>query len=232
MSLRVITCGQPDDLETDDERAGEEHVLNVLQTHHISTQAGGHSRTLAHARLLQPNAALPLNKQGLRKVICKVKKTRASLEAIESVYRARGADFLRFALAKTGDSERAHDAVQEGFARAIRRRDTFRGSGSIEAWIGRCVINAAYDANRAATDGSVEEEASDALVVLDDISGTIREAALRLPQRQRDALFLRYYLDFDYRTIAETLEVEVGTVSATLHAARAALGHILQEAPR
>jgi RNA polymerase sigma factor (sigma-70 family) len=161
-----------------------------------------------------------------------VKKARASLEAIESVYRARGADFLRFALAKTGDSERARDAVQEGFARAIRSRDTFRASGSLEAWIGRCVINAAYEANCAATESGVEEEATDAPVGLDDVSATIREAALRLPQRQRDALFLRYYLDFDYRTIAETLEIEVGTVSATLHAARAALGHILQEAPQ
>jgi RNA polymerase sigma-70 factor (ECF subfamily) len=162
-----------------------------------------------------------------------VKKQRASLEAIESVYRTRGADFLRFALAKTGETERAHDAVQEGFARAIRSRETFRGSGSLEAWIGRCVINAAYDANRAAARIGVEEEASDATIAAtDEVRATIREAALRLSQQQRDALFLRYYLDFDYRTIAETLEIKVGTVSATLHAARAALGHALQEAPR
>ena len=163
-----------------------------------------------------------------------MKKQRASLEAIESVYRTRGADFLRFALAKTGETERAHDAVQEGFARAIRSRETFRGSGSLEAWIGRCVINAAYDANRAASEMGEEEATSEAgsIAPADDVSGTIREAALRLSQRQRDALFLRYYLDFDYRTIAETLEIEVGTVSATLHAARAALGHALQEAPR
>jgi DNA-directed RNA polymerase specialized sigma24 family protein len=45
-----------------------------------------------------------------------------------------------------------------------------------------------------------------------------REAVRQLPQRQRDALFLRYYLDFDYRAIAEALDVEVGTISATLHA--------------
>jgi hypothetical protein len=31
----------------------------------------------------------------------------------------------------------------------------------------------------------------------------------QLPQRQRDALFLRYDLGFDYATIAETLGVEV-----------------------
>jgi RNA polymerase sigma-70 factor (ECF subfamily) len=162
-----------------------------------------------------------------------VNETPPSLEAIESVYHRRGADFLRLALAKTGDSERARDAVQEGFARAIRGRRTFRGSGSLDAWIGRCVINAAHDLNRVASGTDAEEEADVAsTVTVDEVSATIREAALSLSRRQRDALFLRYYLDFDYRTIAETLGVEVGTVSATLHAARTALGNALQEAPR
>jgi RNA polymerase sigma factor (sigma-70 family) len=162
-----------------------------------------------------------------------VKNEAASLEAIESVYRTRGADFLRFALARTGDTERAHDAVQEGFARVLRSRETFRGAGSLEAWIGRCVINAAEDENRKASARIVRDEATDApSAATDAANATVREAALRLPQRQRDALFLRYYLDFDYRTIAETLGIEVGTVSATLHAARAALGHALEEVPQ
>ena len=52
---------------------------------------------------------------------------------------------------------------------------------------------------------------------------------LQLPQRQRDALFLRHYLDFDYAAIAETLGIEIGTVSATLHAARRALARALEE---
>jgi Sigma-70 region 2 len=72
-----------------------------------------------------------------------------SLEAIEALYRERAADFFRFALAKTGDPERARDAVQDGFAHAIRSRATFRGTGSLEAWVVRCVINAAHDLNRA-----------------------------------------------------------------------------------
>ncbi len=60
----------------------------------------------------------------------------------------------------------------------------------------------------------------------------IREAVRQLPQRQRDALFLRYYLDFDYRAIGEALDVEVGTISATLHAARISLMDALQEVRR
>ncbi|HEV7642292.1 MAG TPA: sigma-70 family RNA polymerase sigma factor [Gaiellaceae bacterium] len=151
------------------------------------------------------------------------------LQAIEAVYRGRGADFFRFALARTSDPELARDAVQEGFARAIRAAHSFRGSGSLEAWISRCVLNAAIDASRTAGTQELGEAADDGGPPSSGADGEVREALRRLPVRQRDALFLRYYLDFDYATIAETLGVEVGTVSATLHAARENLMHALQE---
>ena len=53
-----------------------------------------------------------------------------------------------------------------------------------------------------------------------------------LPERQRLMLFLRYYVDLDYRRIAQILRVEVGTVSATLHAAHASLRRALNEVSR
>ncbi|MFL5961734.1 MAG: RNA polymerase sigma factor [Gaiellaceae bacterium] len=152
------------------------------------------------------------------------------LRAIEAVYRGRGEDFFRFALARTLDPELARDAVQEGFARAIRAAHSFRGSGSLEAWIGRCVLNAAIDAGRRVAAQELGEQMDDgAPRSIETSDGDVRDALRRLPIRQRDALFLRYYLDFDYATIAETLGVEVGTVSATLHAGRENLMHALQE---
>jgi RNA polymerase sigma factor (sigma-70 family) len=157
-----------------------------------------------------------------------------SLDAIEALYRERAADFFRFALAKTGDPERARDAVQDGFAHAIKRRATFRGTGSLEAWVARCVINAARDLNRAASQTPAEPDgvAADSLIGSDAGPTVVREAVQRLPARQRDALYLRYYLDLDYRAIADVLDVEVGTVSATLHAARNSLRDALQEVRR
>jgi RNA polymerase sigma factor (sigma-70 family) len=151
------------------------------------------------------------------------------LQAIEAVYRGRGADFFRFALARTSDPELARDAVQEGFALAIRARHGFRGSGSLEAWIGRCVLNAAVDASQTVGDQELDEEAEIPPSTPETADEDVRSALRRLPQRQRDALFLRFYLDFDYATIAETLGIEVGTVSATLHAARENLTQALQE---
>ncbi len=153
----------------------------------------------------------------------------ATLAEIEAVYRRRGRDFYRFAFARTGDSAAAQDAVQEGFARAIRARETFRRESTLEAWVGRCVLNAARDAanSRAAIEPLAEsvETASAA----DPPDADLRRADRALPTRQRDALFLRFYLDFDYAAIADTLGIEVGTVSATLHAARASLARALEE---
>ena len=164
-----------------------------------------------------------------------------SLEQIEAVYRARGRDYFRLALAKTGDREQAWDAVQEGFARAIRSRASYRATGSLEAWVARCVINAAHDAartgsrSRARLDDAAKAGRStgaDTRLTAGAAAEVVREAVARLPQRQRDALFLRHYLDFNYAAIAEVLGVEVGTVSATLHAAHATLADELQEVVR
>jgi RNA polymerase sigma factor (sigma-70 family) len=163
------------------------------------------------------------------------------LAQIEAVYRLRGADLFRLALARTGDPEQARDAVQEGFARAIHNRRSYSGKGSLEAWIARCVINAAHDAwrseARAPTGGSDgAEHGRDGVAVLesslDPETSLVREALGHLPERQRDALFLRFYLGFDYTAIADALGVEVGTVSATLHAARASLAEELKEVVR
>jgi RNA polymerase sigma factor (sigma-70 family) len=152
------------------------------------------------------------------------------LYAIEAVYRERGGDFFRFALARTSDPELARDAVQEGFARAIRSRHSFRGSGPLDAWVGRCVLNAAIDASHAVRALGVDDVPDDRAAPTVETPGQdVRAAVRRLPIRQRDSLFLRYYLDYDYATIAEILGMEVGTVSATLHAARENLMQALQE---
>ena len=52
----------------------------------------------------------------------------------------------------------------------------------------------------------------------------VRALIAALPELQRLAVFLRYYADLDYRTIGEVLEIEAGTVSATLAAAHARCG--------
>ncbi len=156
--------------------------------------------------------------------------TGATLEELEALYRARLPYFLRVAAAVTGNRERASDAVQEAFGRAIRRRSTYERRGNLEAWLWRFVVNAARDeraefpapdatpaAAVAATNGHSEETAR------------VAAAVALLTERQRLALFLRYYADLDYRTIGEVLEIETGTASATLAAAHRTLRTAIEQ---
>ena len=58
---------------------------------------------------------------------------------------------------------------------------------------------------------------------------SVRGVIVALPPQQRLAVFLRYYADLDYATIAEILDLSAGTVAATLHKAHAAIRRRLQE---
>ena len=150
----------------------------------------------------------------------------ASLE--EALYRSRFKVFARVAADVTHDADRARDAVQEAFATAVCERGSFRDHGPLEAWVWRIVLNAARsDVRRkapaldcheqAAANGHPEEDAE------------LREALALLPERQRLAVFLRYYADLDYAAIGEALGISAGTVAATLNAAHAALRARLEE---
>ena len=50
------------------------------------------------------------------------------LAELEALYRARLPEFRRVAAAIAGDRELGCDAVQEAFARAVRKRKSFRGT--------------------------------------------------------------------------------------------------------
>jgi RNA polymerase sigma-70 factor (ECF subfamily) len=147
---------------------------------------------------------------------------------IASAYDLRFRDFHRVASAIVGDAELGRDAVQEAFARAISRRADYRGDGPLEAWLWRAVTNVARDLRRTARAtnlvGDLPETGDGTRGIdVDGFDSTIRNRVARLPDRQRTALFLRYYVDLSYTEIAEILEIRTGTVSATLNAAITAL---------
>ena len=144
----------------------------------------------------------------------------AVLDEIETVYRTRYTVFIRVATAIVGDADQARDAVHDGFVRAVRHRRRFRGS-SLEAWVWRIVVNAAR--RRRARERPMPPELASPQPTAPSENGDLRALVAALPERQRLALFLRYYADLDYRSIAEALGVKPGTVAAHLHAAHETL---------
>ena len=165
-----------------------------------------------------------------------MRSAHAELADLELLYRTRLAAFRRVARGIVGDDEAARDAVQEGFAQAVRNRARFRGEGSLEAWVWRAVVNSARmqrrrrdarpivplpDADVAASNGASPEP-----------DEHVRAAVAALPERQRLILFLRHYADLDYATIAAALDISPGTVAATLNSARSALRRVPPEVHR
>ena len=149
---------------------------------------------------------------------------------IEALYRHSFRAFARGATALMRDGEAALDVVQEAFAIALRRRGSFRGEGDLEAWLWRIVINVARDRGRARRRELRPLPLLRALETESDSNDDdIRALLFALPERQRLAIFLRYYADLSYAQIAEVLGVSSGTVSASITTARQALRHQLQE---
>ena len=141
------------------------------------------------------------------------------MDELEALYRAKLPEFRRAAAAIAGDREAGHDAVQEAFAAAVRKRRTWRRRGPLEAWVWRIVVNKARDARRRRP----PELARTPHVNLPDVSLD------GLTRRQREIVFLHYYADLDYASIADALEISPGTVGATLTAARKTLRRAHEE---
>ena len=153
---------------------------------------------------------------------------------LEQLYRRDFRHLVRVATAVTRSEAAGAEAVQEAFLRLLRSRESYRGEGPVEAWVWRTVVN---EAKRLA---AREQGALAAVPEEPSVNGSgSRDAATRalvaaLPERQRLAVFLRYYADLDYRTIGHVLGIETGTVSATLAAAherlRGAIEGVLDDA--
>jgi RNA polymerase sigma factor (sigma-70 family) len=148
-----------------------------------------------------------------------------SEQEIERVYGARYRSFRHGAAAIVGDYERAHDVVQEAFARALAARRGFRG-GSPEAWLWRIVEREAVAARRAPL--GVQWQEGFSLAEDPQRDAELAEALRRLPPRRRLVVFLRYFADLPYRDIARLCGTDEGTVGATFAAALAELRSALE----
>lgn len=149
------------------------------------------------------------------------------VDGLSALYHEGYHRFVRVAEAITRDPEEARDAVQDGFANALRELDRYRGRGSFEGWVWRCVTNSARMERRRSRRRVLPPFQAP---TVEPEKAALLEQISRLPERQRLVLFLRYFADLSYDGIADALDVSPGTVAATLNAAHRALRRQLEEA--
>jgi RNA polymerase sigma-70 factor (ECF subfamily) len=117
----------------------------------------------------------------------------ATVEALESLYRADLPRFVRAATAIVGDEGAGRDAVQDAFVQAVRKRTGYKGEASLETWVWRIVVNEALAVRRSRA--SDFESASESATTPSTNHVPEEDAAVRawvaaLPERQRLAVFL------------------------------------------
>lgn len=139
-----------------------------------------------------------------------------------------------YAAYRLGDGPDAEDATSDTFERALRYRSSYdKSKGEPTAWLlgiaRRCVDDVfasrpdtAHTELEAPAPGDLDADAVRRL--------TIRAAVLRLDERSRDLIALRYGADLTARQIASVLGERTNTVEVALHRSLGRLRTILDEA--
>jgi RNA polymerase sigma factor (sigma-70 family) len=141
-------------------------------------------------------------------------------------YAAARDDCLRAVLASTGDWQAAEECVAEAFARAWASWRTVRVHPAPRAWVVRTALNHSVSRWRRRRREVPLESAGDraaAAAALSAVDAEILAVLAGLPQRQRQVVALRIFLDLDTAATAQTLGIAPGTVTAHLARATAAL---------
>jgi RNA polymerase sigma-70 factor (sigma-E family) len=155
----------------------------------------------------------------------------ASAGHLGELYQRHLLNALRLAYLVTGDRALAEDLVQEAFLRVFGRFGDLRDAGAFEAYLKRTVVNLARKQFRRArverTYLAREARSRHPEFAEPDVvtRASLREALLRLPDRQRMAIVLRYYADLSERQTAEMLRCRLGTVKSLVSRGMEALRH-------
>jgi len=142
-----------------------------------------------------------------------------------------------------GCPEDALDAVQEAFVQAFLKLDTFQQSSAFYTWLYRIAFNKAISQRRRKKPALSVEQAreSSGTEPVDTEPGPgdqaereerrrqVQEAIAGLSEEYRSVLVLREIDGCCYETIAEILDLPIGTVRSRLHRGRLQLREELKE---
>lgn len=142
---------------------------------------------------------------------------------LESIYREHGKRIWRALLVFSGDREIASDATSEAFAQALRRGADLKSPLN---WIWKTAFSVA--AGQLKLRGREEELKAEKSYESPEYQADLMEALKRLPQKQRAALVLFYYVDFTIKDIARVLGSTTSAVRVHLSVGRKRLKNFLE----
>lgn len=150
-------------------------------------------------------------------------------QAFQALVERETAPVFRTCYRTLGRIHDAEDAAQEAFVIAYRAIGTYRGEGSLSAWLARIATRHALRRasqrrevgwlDPAAPGGLDVAAPSDPLAELVSMErhATVRRAVAGLPEPYREVVALRYFAELSLAQIAEATGRPLGTVKTHLH---------------
>ena len=137
------------------------------------------------------------------------------------------------------DAAAAEDVAQEAFVRAFAALGSFREADPFRPWLLRIATNLALNEirSRRRREGWLgrlrlvrpsEPRSPEALAVASDEQRQLDEALRMLPERDRNVLYLRHFLDLSEKDMAVALDCAPGTVKSRLNRASARLREVIE----
>jgi RNA polymerase sigma-70 factor (sigma-E family) len=154
---------------------------------------------------------------------------------VTALYRVHALGLVRLAVIMLGDREAAEDVVQDAFFGLYRQWGRLTDSSRALAYVRSSVLNGSRTVLRRKsryTRAAFAEpafESAEAGALVGEEHREVVAAIRKLPDRQREALVLRFYLDMDEGEIAEAMRISRGSVKSATSRAIAALGRMLRE---
>lgn len=132
-----------------------------------------------------------------------------------------------------GDRDAAEDVAQQAFVKLLTEGAGFRGEGSLRSWLFTVAVNLAISETRRrarlspeTAEAAVETQA-DAAMDRAAMSARLRDAAERLPEKQRLVLTLRIDAELPFSEIARIGRMTENSAKVNYHHAVTALKKML-----
>jgi RNA polymerase sigma-70 factor (ECF subfamily) len=191
---------------------------------------------MTRAMPLEPDAIPPASGVGLGSAGRTAVSVRVATEEAGELYEAWSARVRGYVRFRVRDASDAEDLVSEVFRRVVTQPMPIE-SGARPAWIFRVTHNAVIDYYRrrrfpllpVGFDRPDDAPSLPDRVIHDERVRATDEAMRGLPGRQRAAIYLRYYEDLPYESVASVMGIPAATARSLVHRGLQRLASVLDE---